>query len=165
VFLPLYSRLPDEEAKYDGWDDEDFDDESPKAYGKRSLSWTQRYRKLLPYEYARRTAMNLGLRSKDDWEEYLQDGKVYHGPYLPSRPDEMYAEDWVSWDEFLGIMRGYDDTRRIVQQVLQLRTMREYEAFVLTDAKRAEGLRIPARPDIVYKDRGWISENHFFNRL
>ena len=146
----------------DGCNDNDDDEEIEKPYGNRSLAWTQKYRKLLPYEYARATAMNLGLRSKDEWDEYLADGKVYHGPYLPSRPDEMYVEDWVSWDEFLGIMRAYDDTKRVVQNVLQLKNMAEYKKFVEADPKRAEGLRIPAVPMLVYKDSGWTTYEDFF---
>jgi hypothetical protein len=156
---PDGSRQPE---NYDN-DDEDDDEEPAKAYGRRSVAWTERYRRLLPYERARRTAMGLGLRSKEDWDEHLEDGKEFRGPYLPSRPDEMYAADWVSWDEFLGVVRGHDDARRIVQHVLQLRTMDEYRAFVSADAKRAEGLRIPARPEVVYRGRGWVSEHHFFN--
>ena len=34
---------------------------------------------------------------------------------------------------------------------------------LLVDAKRAEGLRIPVRPDIFYKDE-WIDEDSFFDR-
>jgi hypothetical protein len=132
------------------------------AYGNRSLAWTNKYRKLLPYEYARTTATNLGLRCREEWDEYLADGKAYHGPYLPSRPDEMYKDDWVSWEDFLGIMRDYGDTQHIVQNVLQLQNMDEYTAFIMADSKRALGLRILAMPHIVYKDKGWESFDSFF---
>jgi hypothetical protein len=140
----------------------DEDDEGTTAYGNRSLAWTNRYRRLIPYEWARQEAMKLGLRSREEWDDYLQDGRVYQNKYLPSRPDEMYADDWESWDEFLGIMRGYEDARYVVQKVLQIKSMEEYQAFVAADAKRAEGLRIPYKPEIVYKDKGWISSSHFF---
>lgn len=139
----------------------DFEEE-PKAYGNRSLSWTEKYRKLFPYEYARRQAMSLGLRSKEEWDDYLADGKVYHGPYLPSRPEEMYAEDWVSWEEFLGIMRDYNETTSIVQNVLHISDINAYDDFIRADPKRAEGLRIPLKPHIVYKDKGWVSFEDFF---
>lgn len=147
----------------DSQDECDYDEESePIAYGNRSVAWTNRYRKLLPYQYARATAMDLGLRRKEEWDEYLADGKEYHGPYLPTRPDEMYQEEWVSWEEFLGIMRDYDDTKNIVQNILQLQSMEEYSQFVKADTKRARGLRIPAMPDIVYRDKGWLSCDSFF---
>lgn len=143
-------------------DDDDDDEENTTAYGNRSLSWTNKYRKLLPYEYARKSVMALGLRSKEEWDEYLEDGKKYHGPYLPSRPDEMYEDDWISWEEFLGVMRTYEETRRIVQHVLQLKSMDDYSAFIKADTKRAEDLRIPAIPEKVYKDKGWEGFDHFF---
>jgi len=77
----------------------------------------------------------------------------------------MYADDWISWDEFLGLMRPYNETREIVRKVLKLKSMDEYTEFVKADIKRAEGLRIPAKPDIVYKKKGLISERHFFGEL
>ena len=110
----------------------------------------------LPYEFARHRVMSWGLRTKEEYQAESQ------GPYLPRRPDEMYASEWVSWDEFLGVMRSYDEARAMVRYVLKLETMDEYDAFVQTDRKRAEGLRIPAKPDIVYRDKGWVSFDHFF---
>ena len=142
-------------------DDTEMTEENP--YGGRSLAWTKRYRKLITYERARQRAMSLGLRSKEEWDEYIEDGKMEHGPYLPTRPDEMYPEDFDSWEEFLGCIRPYDETCQIVQSVLGLKSMNDYRNFVLADTKRAEGLRIPAKPDIVYKESGWIDEDHFFN--
>ena len=101
----------------------DEDDEVQQAYGSRSLEWTNKYRSVIPYEKARISVMDLGLRNKSDWDEYVADGKVYHGPYLPNHPDQMYHKEWVSWDEFLGITRQYNETRDIVQNVLQLKDM------------------------------------------
>ncbi|GKY96883.1 hypothetical protein MPSEU_000647400 [Mayamaea pseudoterrestris] len=143
-------------------DDDDDDEYYEKPYGNRSLAWTRRYRRLLPYQWARNEAMKLGLRTKEEWNDYLQDG-VDRNKYLPNKPDEMYAEDWVSWEEFLGIMRTYEDTRHIVQNVLCLKSMEDYQRFISADVKRAEGLRIPFKPDIVYKDKGWIDLDHFFS--
>ena len=142
--------------------DVDEDDEIQQAYGNRSLAWTNKYRSVIPYEKARQAVMDLGLRSKDEWDEYVADGKVYHGPYLPSHPDRMYEHEWVSWDEFLGLMRPYEETRYIVQNVLKLKDMDAYNVFVAADTKRAEGLRIPAKPQIVYKKKGWLGDGHFF---
>lgn len=140
--------------------DDDNEEEGVKAYGRRSLSWTKKYRQLVPYEYARATAMKLGLRSKDEWDDYLADGKVYHGPYIPSRPNEMYAEEWVSWEEFLGVMRTLEESMALVR-MLNIQSELEYRNFVSMDTRRAEGLRIPAEPEIFYRDKGWFSWDHF----
>ena len=73
----------------------------------------------------------------------------------------MYPDDWVSWDEFLGIMRPYEEARDLVR-TLGIQNFEEYELFVSVDTKRAEGLRIPAKPHIVYKDNGWTTFEDFF---
>jgi hypothetical protein len=41
--------------------------------------------------------------------------------------------------------------------------MEEYRQFVKADTKRAEGLRIPAKPDIVYRSTGWDEDDFFYN--
>lgn len=143
-------------------DEDDDEDEVQQPYGNRSLGWTKRYRHFISYEKARRSVMDLGLRSKEDWDEYVADGKPFHGPYLPNHPDQMFEHEWISWDEFLGLTRPHDETRDIVQSVLKLKDMDEYVEFVAADTKRARGLRIPAKPEIVYKNKGWISMEHFF---
>lgn len=141
----------------DGDDDDEEEELKPTAYGNHSLAWTNRYRRLITYEYARAQAMSLGLSSKEEWEAL-----GHQGPYMISRPDEMYQEEWVSWEEFLGVMRPYEETKQIVQYVLKLKSMDEYRQFVKSDPKRAEGLRIPAKPDIVYRDSGWQGSQVFF---
>jgi len=73
----------------------------------------------------------------------------------------MYADDWVSWDEFLGIMRTYDEARALLKNVFKFQSMEEYTNFIKADSKRAAGLRLPLKPEIVYKDNGWVSDSHF----
>lgn len=162
--FPFFMSERDETVEEDmGWDEEgEEEEEVQQAYGNQSLEWTNKYRSVIPYEKARQAVMDLGLRSKEEWDEYVADGKVYHGPYLPNHPDKMYEHEWVSWDEFLGLMRPYNEAQHIVQHVLQLKNMNDYERFVAADTKRAEGLRIPAKPEVVYKHKGWISVEHFF---
>lgn len=137
------------------------EEDVPKPYRNRSIAWTQRYRSVVPYDTARKWVMELGLRSKAEWDEYVEDGKVFHRSYLPNHPDEMYADEWVSWEEFLGLMRSYNDTRNIVQNVLRIHTLKEYSQFIAMNPKRAEGLRIPAKPWIVYREQ-WVGEEDFF---
>lgn len=140
---------------------EDEDEDETKPYGNRSKAWSRRYRKLLPYEYARRRAIQLGLHSKQEWDAYIADGELEHGPYLPILPEEMYQEDWVSWEEFLGCMRSYDEARHIVRNILKLSSMEQYELFIRADPERAAGLRLPLEPAKIYHDNGWISADHF----
>lgn len=151
------------DANGDEGDDVNADaDENNSPYKRRSLAWTNRYRRLIPYESARARAMGLGLRSKAEWDEYQENGESFeHGPYLPARPDLMYPDEWVSWDDFLGIMRPYEEARLMVR-TLGIQTSDEYQQFVNNDKKRAEGLRIPAKPHIFYRNKGWTTFEDFF---
>lgn len=139
----------------------DDDEENIKPYGNRSLAWTKRYRRLNPYEKVRKRVLKFGHRSKADWDECVANG--FQGQYVPARPDEMYAPEWVSWEEFLGLMRPYDETRNLAVNVLGLKSFDEYILFIRQNPKRAEGLRIPLRPDLVYKSE-WVDEDHFFSQ-
>lgn len=82
--------------------------------------------------------------------------------YVPSYPDEMYAPEWCGWEEWLGLMRTYNDTKNIATNVLRLKSLDDYLLFVKSNAKRAEGLRIPVRPDLYYDE--WIDEETFFGK-
>lgn len=139
------------------------DDDEPviKPYRNRSLRWTLNYRRLNPYEKVRRRVIGFGHRSKNDWDEAVSSGQL--GQYVPNHPDEMYAPEWVSWDEWLGIRRSYNDTKNLAANILGLKSLDDYLLFVKSDPKRAEGLRIPLRPDIVYRD-DWIDEESFFGK-
>lgn len=138
---------------------DDDDEQTVKPYRNRSLAWTNRYRKLNPYEKVRARVIHFGHRSKDDWDDAASSGQL--GQYVPTYPDEMYAPEWVSWDEWLGLMRSYDDTKNLATNILGLKSLDDYLLFAKSDPKRAGGLRIPARPDLVYKDE-WIDEESFF---
>ena len=98
-------------------------------------------------------------RSKEDWDDAVESGQI--GQYVPTYPDEMYEPEWVSWEEWLGLMRPYEETRNIARNVLFLKNLDDYIAFVRSNPRRAEGLRIPVRPDLVYKVE-WTSEDDFF---
>ena len=162
VFTVGMTKAEDRHAFDETCDDADEDEEILAPYKSRSLSWTNRYRKLIPYESARARAMSLGLRSKAEWDDFQESGEARrHGPYLPSRPDLMYPDDWVNWDEFLGVMRPYDEARELVR-TLGIQNWDEYELFIRNDKKRAEGLRIPAKPHIVYRNTGWTTVEDFF---
>ena len=144
-------------------DDDDDDEVEIQPYGNRSLAWTKRYRKLNPYEKVRdRVIRHFGHRSKEDWDECVANG--WHGQYVPSRPDEMYAPEWVSWDEFLGLMRPYNDTQNLAVNILGLKSLDDYILFARSNPKRAQGLRIPDRPDLFYKNKGWSDEKTFFRK-
>ena len=83
--------------------------------------------------------MQLGLRSKAEWDDIREFGKAFHGAHLVSRPDIMCAKEWMSWDEFLGVMRPYPEVKEMIQS-LGLKSMDECIDFVKQDIKRAQSL-------------------------
>eukprot|EP00980_Cylindrotheca_fusiformis_P013856 scaffold3596_cov126-Cylindrotheca_fusiformis.AAC.14 len=160
LLLGMWSDALDrDDDEYDDEDGEDDDDAEIQPYRNRSLAWTKRYRKLNPYEQCRQRVLQFGHRSKKDWDEAMESGQL--GSYVPCYPDEMYAPEWISWEEWLGLMRSYDETKQLAVHVLQLKSLDEYILFVRSNAQRAEGLRIPVRPDLFYKEE-WTTEQDFF---
>jgi hypothetical protein len=162
ILTSVSSNGNDDEVRNFEINDTDEDISGVIPYQNRTLAWTKRYRMLVPYESARLTAMRLGLRSKDDWDDIREFGRAFHGAHLVSRPDIMYAKEWISWDEFLGVMRPYREAKAMIQS-LGIESMEQYIAFVKEDIKRAESLRIPAKPKIYYRDKGWQGGAAFFD--
>ncbi|CAJ1395095.1 unnamed protein product [Effrenium voratum] len=101
------------------------------SYGQRPR-WRQRYRRVLPFDEARRCVQAIGFASREEWDEWVAEGKKspFLGPYVPSDPEAMYAEEWQGWGDFLGVLLPYQEA----------------------DAVRLRALRLPALPSIVYKE-------------
>ena len=53
-----------------------------------------------PFEEAREFARSLNLRGKEEWEEYSKSGE--RPDDIPSHPNVIYKNDWVSWPDWLG---------------------------------------------------------------
>jgi superfamily II DNA or RNA helicase len=59
--------------------------------------------KFRPFTVARAFVRRLGLKSVVEWQMYSRSVKR---PYdIPSNPPQRYAEDWVSWGDWLGTSR------------------------------------------------------------
>jgi hypothetical protein len=60
--------------------------------------------RFLPYDECRKWVQAWGSRwdSEDDWRQWIAMGEK-RNPYIPSRPDEYYGSQWVSWEHFLGV--------------------------------------------------------------
>lgn len=60
--------------------------------------------RFLPYEECRKWVQAWGSRwkSEDDWRQWIAMGEK-RNPYIPSRPDEYYGSQWISWEHFLGM--------------------------------------------------------------
>ena len=116
--------------------------------------WRAKYRRLLPFHEARQAVRSIGFSSREEWDDWVADGKSapWLGPYMPSRPDEMYAEEWVSWEDFLGVLLPFDEARAVVH-TLGISTQEEWWRLVAEESERMAELRVAARPHIVYADQ------------
>lgn len=114
--------------------------------------WRRKYVRALPFVEARATVRSIGFGSKEEWDEWVSEGKSapWLGPYMPSRPELMYEEDWVSWDDWLGTPLPFEDARVAVHN-LCIPNQEAWWRFVEERAKLLESLRVPARPHLYYR--------------
>jgi superfamily II DNA or RNA helicase len=62
------------------------------------------------FDEAREFAHSLKLRSNTEWREYCRSGK--RPLDIPANPDTVYSDEWVSWPDFLGTVRGKAGSQR-----------------------------------------------------
>jgi len=124
-------------------------------------NWRRRYRRVLPFTEARRCVQAVGFSNKEEWDDWVSDGKKspYFGPYVPSDPDVMYAEDWQGWGDWLGTMLSFEAARNVVGG-LGLKSQEDWFNFVDEDPWRLSALRVPARPRVYYRQQ-WQSYDHW----
>ena len=122
-------------------------------------------RRWLRFEEAREYARSLGLKSWKEWQEWRK--TKASPPDIPSHPDIVYkGEGWLSWGDFLGYNEGYVvgewrpfEEARDYARSLSLKSHEEWR-----ERMKHIGVRppdIPATPDQVYKDEGWLSWGDF----
>ena len=119
------------------------------AYNGRAV-YTANYRSSLPFDEVRRKSRGLGLRCREDYEE------LGVPKYAPSRPEDMFPDRWLGWDDYLGVRRPYDEGRRVARTLGIASELRWY-TYALDRPAVLEDLRLPFRPPQAYgKDwRGW----------
>ena len=116
------------------------------------------------FEEARNYMRSLGLKSKEEWQEWRKSGQM--PPDIPSSPDQVYKDKgWMSWGDFLednkgsvaGEWRGFEEARDYVKS-LGLKSHKEWQEWSKTGERPHD---IPSSPDQVYKDKGWLSWGDF----
>ena len=126
------------------------------------------------FEEARDYVRCLVLRSQKKWKEWSKSGERPRD--IPSRPDQVYKEEgWLSWGDFLGYTPGHVAEKRSKTKRRTFTEARDYVRSFCFKSKEEwrewskSGLRpsdIPSDPDLVYKDKGWLSWADFlgFNK-
>ena len=97
---------PAEAYKNDGWKgmidwlgNEDRIPELVSEETKRKISETKK-KSWKPFDEARGFVRSLQLKNTREWEEYRNSGKKPDD--IPSHPNVIYKNDWVSWPDWLG---------------------------------------------------------------
>lgn len=111
-------------------------------------------RALYPFAEARKIARGHGFESKQEFIDYDCAGAYQ----LPKNADEVWRDEWTSWEDFLGIPLSWEQGRQVAR-TLQLASQEEYlklfESKKISDDDIAS--RLPYRPDLKYKRewQGW----------
>jgi hypothetical protein len=126
-----------------------------------AASYDDRGRRIIPFATAREAVQRLSLRDEQEWCRWVEDNKPgitsHRRWYLPDHPDEVYIEEWLSWDDWLGVMRPYDEAVRVVS-ALNITSQQQWWTFTSGEARLLQQLRVPAQPHIFYKEWGGYDE-------
>ena len=126
-------------------------------------------RKYWDYQTAQSFVLGLGLKSQNEWQLYVQ-GKLSNLPpkpiELPGSPDKIYkGKGWCGLGNWLGtgkvadqlrVYRPFEDALRYVRS-LKLKTGRDWRKLCVSGKPED----IPAKPDITYRGKGWVSMGHW----
>ena len=109
------------------------------------------------FKKARAFARRLGLSSSSEWISYAQSGKKPDD--VPYNPSAVYKSEWTSWGDWLGTGRRYANWRRFENARafvcrLGLKSESQWRNYVASGKKPVD---IPASPEAVYANSGWIS--------
>ncbi len=118
-------------------------------------------RQFRPFQEARDFVRALGLKSLAEWNKYYKSGNKPDD--IPSGPSKTYeGKGWISYGDWLGTgsiaardrrYRTFAEARLFARS-LKLVSNLEWREYSKSGNKPDD---IPASPDRVYKDTGWIS--------
>ena len=113
------------------------------------------------FKEARKYARSLNLKSGKEWSEYCKSNNIPKD--IPRSPINQYRnKGWISMGDWLGTgiiaahlrqYKSFNKARKYVQS-LDIKTQKEWFVFTKTGNLPKD---IPANPNNVFKDNGWIS--------
>ena len=78
---------------------------------------------------------------------------------MPDEPHKVY-EEFVSWDDWLGVPLTYDEAREAIAS-LGIESQQEWWEFSRSSADRLQTLRVPSRPHLFYDK--WLGYDHWLS--
>lgn len=117
---------------------------------------------------AREFVRELDLRSEQDWKDFKQSGKKPAN--IPAKPEKVYKEQgWSGYMDWLGYskvnrnsnhaFKEFKEAREFVRN-LGLSTEDKWRDYKRSGIKPAD---IPAKPENVYKGKGWKGFRDWLN--
>jgi len=113
--------------------------------------------KQLPFEEAREFVRGLGLKNNKEWNEWWRKNRPNN---IPSTPKATYKnKGWLSLSDWIGTRPGFkegqylsfEEARNFVRG-LKFESLKEWEKWW----RENKPYNIPATPNQIYKDKGWM---------
>eukprot|EP00242_Pyramimonas_sp_CCMP2087_P006347 CAMPEP_0198206802 /NCGR_PEP_ID=MMETSP1445-20131203/10340_1 /TAXON_ID=36898 /ORGANISM="Pyramimonas sp., Strain CCMP2087" /LENGTH=270 /DNA_ID=CAMNT_0043879645 /DNA_START=290 /DNA_END=1105 /DNA_ORIENTATION=- len=116
-------------------------------------SFMTRKPRYLSFEEGRKWARAMGMASIDEWHDWAYNGR--RNSYIPREPEDAYPDQFVSWDDWLGVVHfmPFADAREYVR-ALNLTSIQDWFEVCREDEVPAE---IPRQPNYIYREEGWVS--------
>ena len=117
-----------------------------------------------PFAEARAYVRAQKFRNGNDWRKYIRNGNKPHD--IPSDPSKIYhGKGWISWPDWFGTKTAspkrsllpFEKARAYVHQL----NLRSETAWRLYSKSGSRPDNIPAKPERIYKNKGWISWPHW----
>ncbi|MBC8267159.1 MAG: DEAD/DEAH box helicase family protein [Rhodospirillaceae bacterium] len=121
----------------------------------------------ISYTDCQNLARSLGVTSRSDWQKKHKQGILTAEVKgnVPMWVNQIYeGKGWTNWADFLGHKRRIGGWKNFVEarkfaHSLDLKTKNDWVNYIKfgIDGKQERPDNIPAKPDALYKDKGWIS--------
>ena len=115
---------------------------------------SNRDRTFKSFEEAREFVHELGLKSGNEWKDYINSGDIPRD--IPRNPDSFYAEygwnglfDWLGQEKLSWL--PFEEAREYVHK-LELKSQRKWFEYCKSGEKPKD---IPSAANSIYKDKGW----------
>ena len=122
--------------------------------------------KWLSYDEAKKIVIKLKLKSNKEWKTFYKTNSISN---IPSTPNKVYKGDgWISWADFLGTNNVYagnflpfnEAHSFILKQNIFVKD-KLWNCWNDWSKSGSRPANIPANPNKVYRNDGWISMLHW----
>jgi hypothetical protein len=125
-----------------------------------------RHRVFKNYTESKKYIKNLNIGSKSEWMNYSKSGKRPED--IPGCPDRTFKRtgEWISWGDFLStgtiapqnrVYKTYEEAVAFLKP-FRLKNYDDWAEFYKSGKKPMD---IPTNPELIYKNKGWVSYAHF----